>query len=79
MEPHQIYIEDIIEICDKVYANSHDLEILKHVAREWAEREKMIRECFPEGIQSDTFQSAIRTQAAISGGTHYLRRFTSKP
>lgn len=76
-DPVRIYIEDVLEIAAKPRLDPGDDVILRHVAREWAEREKVIRASFPDGMHPDTFQSAIRTQAAVSGGTHYLVRFQS--
>jgi hypothetical protein len=75
-DPVKIYIEDILAICDKPRLDPGDDVILRHAARDWAEREKVIRASFPNGMHPDTFQSAIRTQAAVSSGTHYLVRFT---
>jgi hypothetical protein len=77
MDPVKIYIEDILAISDKPRLAPGDDKILQKAAKDWAEREKVIRASFPDGMHPDTFQSAIRTQAAVSTGTHYLVRFQS--
>lgn len=78
MQPIDVYMEDVKNISEKEYLDDGDLKILRWVAKDWVEREQIIRDKFPQGLYEGSFKMAIDTHAAMSKGSHCLVSMTYK-